>query len=74
MRFDEYIAELKAVILNLHGAIAEHVETVPVLEQFQDGQFGKAKLKCSICKTIRKQRALMVGAIQRAMTINRGAT
>ena len=35
MRFEDYIAELKAVILNLHGAQAEHVETVPVCEEFQ---------------------------------------
>jgi hypothetical protein len=31
----DYIAELQAVILNLHGAIAEYVETVPVSEEFQ---------------------------------------
>ena len=35
MNFEDYIAEIKSVILNLHGAIAEHVETVPVHEQFQ---------------------------------------
>jgi hypothetical protein len=32
---DQYIEELKAAILNVHGAIAEHVETVPVTEEFQ---------------------------------------
>ena len=31
----DYIEELKAVILNLHGAQAKHVETVPVIEEFQ---------------------------------------
>jgi hypothetical protein len=32
---DDYIAELQTVILNLHGAVAEYVETVPVSEAFQ---------------------------------------
>jgi hypothetical protein len=31
----DYIAELKAVILNLHGCNATHVESVPVVEEFQ---------------------------------------
>jgi hypothetical protein len=31
----DYIAELQAVILNLHGCTATHVETVPVTEEFQ---------------------------------------
>jgi hypothetical protein len=31
----DYIAELQAVILNLHGCHATHVETVPVTEEFQ---------------------------------------
>jgi hypothetical protein len=31
----DYIEELKAVILNLHGCTATHVETVPVTEEFQ---------------------------------------
>jgi hypothetical protein len=35
VNFEDYIAEIKAVILNLHGALAEHVETVPVSEEFQ---------------------------------------
>jgi hypothetical protein len=35
VNFEDYIAELKAVILNLHGVDAEHVETVPVNEEFQ---------------------------------------
>lgn len=35
MNFADYISELKAVILNLHGTHAEHVETVPVTEEFQ---------------------------------------
>ena len=35
MNRDDYIAELQAVILNLHGAVAEYVETVPVNEQFR---------------------------------------
>ena len=35
MNFEDYIAEIKSVILNLHGAVAEHVETVPVHERFQ---------------------------------------
>lgn len=35
MKHDDYIAELQSVILNLHGAVAEYVETVPVNEQFQ---------------------------------------
>ena len=35
MNQDDYIDELKAVILNLHGATAKHVETVPVTEEFQ---------------------------------------
>jgi hypothetical protein len=32
---DDYIAELQAAILNVHGAQATHVETVPVTEEFQ---------------------------------------
>jgi len=32
---DDYIAELQAVILNLHGVVAEYVETIPVHEEFQ---------------------------------------
>ena len=35
MKHEDYIAELQAVILNLHGVVAEYVETVPVNEQFQ---------------------------------------
>lgn len=35
MKRDDYIAELQAVILDVHGATAEYVETVPVSEQFQ---------------------------------------
>lgn len=31
----DYIAELQAVILNLHGCTATHIETVPVTEEFQ---------------------------------------
>lgn len=31
----DYIEELQAVILNLHGCNAVHVETVPVTEEFQ---------------------------------------
>ena len=31
----DYIAELQAVFLKLHGCEAEYVETVPVVEQFQ---------------------------------------
>lgn len=31
----DYIEELKAVILNLHGCTATHVKTVPVVEEFQ---------------------------------------
>jgi|SRR6185369_14252759 len=32
---NDYIAELKAVFLKLHGCDADYVETVPVIEQFQ---------------------------------------
>lgn len=35
MKQDDYIAELQAVILNLHGVVAEYVETIPVHEEFQ---------------------------------------
>lgn len=35
MNQSDYIEELKAAILNVHGAIATHVETVPVTEEFQ---------------------------------------
>ena len=35
MNHDQYIEELKAAILNVHGATATHVETVPVTEEFQ---------------------------------------
>lgn len=35
MNEDQYIEELKAAILNVHGAQAEHVETVPVTEEFE---------------------------------------
>jgi hypothetical protein len=31
----DYIEELQAVILNLHGCNAVHIETVPVTEEFQ---------------------------------------
>ena len=31
----DYIAELQAAILNLHGCRATYVETVPVTEEFQ---------------------------------------
>jgi hypothetical protein len=31
----DYIGELQAAILNLHGCTASHVETVPVTEEFQ---------------------------------------
>jgi len=31
----DYIAELQAAILNVHGATSTHVETVPVIEEFQ---------------------------------------
>jgi hypothetical protein len=32
---EDYISELQAVILNLHGAVAEYLETVPVIEEYQ---------------------------------------
>jgi hypothetical protein len=32
---DQYIEELKAAILNVHGAQADHLETVPITEEFQ---------------------------------------
>src|ERR1043165_1824400 len=35
MNRDDYIAELQAAILNVHGATSTHVETVPVVEEFQ---------------------------------------
>lgn len=35
MNHEDYIEELKAAILNVHGATATHVETVPVTEEFQ---------------------------------------
>lgn len=35
MNHDQYIEELKTAILNVHGATATHVETVPVTEEFQ---------------------------------------
>lgn len=35
MNQDNYIGELEAVILSLHGCNATHVETVPVSEEFQ---------------------------------------
>ena len=35
MKQNDYIAELQAVILNLHGVTAEYVETKPVHEEFQ---------------------------------------
>lgn len=35
MNREDYIEELKAAILNVHGATATHVETVPVVEEFQ---------------------------------------
>ena len=35
MNREEYIAELQAAILNVHGATSTHVETVPVVEEFQ---------------------------------------
>lgn len=31
----DYIAELQAVFLSLHGCTAKYIETVPVLEEFQ---------------------------------------
>lgn len=35
MNRDDYIQELQAAILNVHGASATHIETVPVTEEFQ---------------------------------------
>ena len=35
MNFKDYIEELKAALLSLHGVQARHVETVPVTEEFQ---------------------------------------
>ena len=35
MNREDYIAELQAMILNVHGATSTHVETVPVVEEFQ---------------------------------------
>ena len=34
MNHEDYIAELQAAILNVHGATSTHVETVPVVETF----------------------------------------
>lgn len=31
----DYIGELEAAILNLHGCTAKHLETVPIIEIFQ---------------------------------------
>lgn len=35
MNHQDYIAELQAAILNVHGATSTHVETVPVIEEFE---------------------------------------
>ncbi|HEY6244619.1 MAG TPA: hypothetical protein VIX17_11755 [Pyrinomonadaceae bacterium] len=50
MNFQDYIDEIKAVFLNLHNTRAEHVETVPVTEEFQgqtvwDGEVEVFELK-----------------------------
>ena len=34
MNHSDYIEELQAAILNVHGATSKHVETVPVIEEF----------------------------------------
>jgi hypothetical protein len=50
MNFEDYINEIKAVFLDLHNTRAEHVETVPVTEEFQgqtvwDGKVEVFELK-----------------------------
>ena len=57
----DYIAELKAVFLNLHNCNAEYVETVPVVKNGKVKRSGVAMLKCSTFAGIRKQERLTVG-------------
>ena len=47
-----YIEELKAVILNLHGVEAEHVETVPVCEEFQGQTVWEGEVDSALIRGI----------------------
>ena len=69
----DYIAELQAAILNLHGCTATHVETVPVTESFKAKLFGKAKSKCLRQPITQRQNEFTDGATSQAMTIKDGA-
>ena len=43
MKRGDYIAELQAVILNLHGVVAEYVETLPNVKNSRGKQFGTVR-------------------------------
>jgi hypothetical protein len=57
----DYIAEIQAAFLKLHGCDAVYLETVPVVEDSKGKQSGKVTLKCSSWRGIRKQHADTVG-------------
>ena len=70
----DYIAEIQAVFLKLHGCEASYVETVPVVEEFKARQFGKVTLKCSTYAGIQKRHAVTVGDTLQANTIKADVT
>ena len=74
---DDYIAELQAAFLHLHGCDAEYVETVPVVEEFQGETIWQGDVKVfdlvghpkatsgyglGICSKRRRRPALLHGA------------
>jgi hypothetical protein len=62
-----YIEELQDVIEKLHGTRATHVETVPIKEEFQGRQSGKARLKSLISTIILRHTESMRGLTKQKM-------
>ena len=58
----DYIGELQAAILNLHGCNATYLETVPVTETFKVKPSGKVKSKCLRRAITRRQNGFTLGA------------
>ena len=65
----DYIAELQAAFLRLHGCDATYVETVPVIEEFEGKRFGKVTLKYLTYAGIPKRHAVTDGATLQARRI-----
>lgn len=68
----DYIEELQAAILNLHGCSSQYVETVPVVEEFQGETVWQGDVEVFDIRGHQKLNAHMRGDMQPEKTIKQG--